>query len=75
MIRRLAIAALLFAAIQAAARDHTCEADAVQTRGPEKAYRKECCEQRPYRALAEIGRGEGIEIRAPATTRHRPKLA
>lgn len=67
MIRWLATAALLLAAIPAGAQDHPCEADAVQTRGPEKAYRKECCEQRPYRALSEVARGEGIEIRARRT--------
>jgi hypothetical protein len=39
----------------------------VCTRGPEKAYRKACCEQRPYRALSDVARAEGIEIRARRT--------
>ena len=58
---------LLLVAVAASAQDHPCENDTVRTRGGHKAYRKECCQQRPYRALEHVARGEGIEIRARRT--------
>jgi hypothetical protein len=39
---------LLLVAVAASAQDHPCENDTVRTRGGHKAYRKECCPQRPY---------------------------
>src|SRR5262249_25002997 len=49
------------------AQEHACEADSVATRGPERAYRKECCAVRPYSALVAVVRDQGIVIRAKRT--------
>src|SRR5262249_47645188 len=51
----------------AVAQDHPCASDSAQTRGPLKAYRKECCQELPYRALSEVARAEGIEIKTRRT--------
>ena len=67
LARCFAITLLLLVAAPASAQDHPCENDAVRTRGGHKAYRKECCQQRPYRALEQVARGEGIEIRRRST--------
>ncbi len=51
-MRRLArffTVSLLIVAAAPSAQDHPCESDTVRTRGGHKAYRKECCQQRPYR--------------------------
>src|SRR5258706_6475985 len=62
------IAALFFlAAAQAWAQEHACESDSVSTPGGERAYRKECCAQRPYTALSAVGRENGIMIRGRRT--------
>jgi hypothetical protein len=49
-VRVFAGACLLLAAVAASAQDHPCESDNVVVIGGEKAYRKECCAQRPYAA-------------------------
>jgi len=53
--------------VPAIAQDHPCETDTVRTRGGHQAYRKECCLVRPYRALEQVARAEGIEIRKRLT--------
>ena len=59
--------AWLAAPAPAVAQDHPCESDSVRARGGENLYRRECCQQRPYRALEQVARAEGIEIRKRTT--------
>jgi len=47
-LARFFTVSLLLAAAAANAQDPPCENDTVRTRGGHKAYRKECCQQRPY---------------------------
>src|SRR5262245_57751669 len=63
----LLISTLLRQAAPVRAQDHPCETDTVRTRGGQMAYRKECCMVRPYRALEQVARAEGIEIRRRLT--------
>jgi hypothetical protein len=51
----------------ASAQEHPCEADNVTVTGGEKAYRKECCAQRPYSALVSVAGKQGIAIKARRT--------
>jgi hypothetical protein len=58
---------LLFASVAASAQEHACEADSFVVSGGEKAYRKECCAQRPYSALVSVAKQQGIAIKARRT--------
>ena len=48
-LARFFTVSLLLVAAAASAQDHPCENDTARTRGGHKAYRKECCQQHPYR--------------------------
>src|ERR1700730_15297437 len=66
-VRAFVGVSLLFASVAASAQDHACESDSVVVIGGEKAYRKECCGQRPYTALVATAREQGIAIKARRT--------